>query len=108
MIRFLTTNDLSHVTLIPFVKIVRLYEPGRHRKPSSFSSTYRRYLVTHYTPFASVIIAYGVELNSQALYPRQGMGPRRIHTWESAWSTVSFVLQYVTAVHECAAEKRTE
>lgn len=41
MIRFLTTNDLSHVTLIPFVKIVHLYEPGRHRKPSSFSSTYR-------------------------------------------------------------------
>ena len=51
MIRFLTTNDLSHVTLIPFVKIVRLYEPGRHRKPSSFSSTYRRYLVTHLYPF---------------------------------------------------------
>jgi hypothetical protein len=63
MIRLLTTNDLSHVTLIPFVKIVCLYEPGRHRKLSSFSSTYRRYilpLVTHYTSFVSVIIVSGV------------------------------------------------
>jgi len=64
MIRVLTINDLSHVTLIPFVNIVRLYEPGRHRKLSSFSSICRCYILpwfTRYTPFASVIISSGVE-----------------------------------------------
>jgi len=32
MICFLTTNDLSYVSLIPFVKIVRFYEPAQPQK----------------------------------------------------------------------------
>jgi hypothetical protein len=64
--------------MVPLTKIVRLYEPGRHRKPSSFSSTYRRYVL----PFGHLLYPL---LRRLSLH-RRGAELVKRYTLGKAWS----------------------